>query len=111
MAENVSHTGEVVVVPAPANVNSGQFIVVGNLRGVAQSSAASGVNVAVITRGDAVLTKPNAASTSFAAGANIHWDATNATTTISSTSNAKIGVALAAATNTQTTARVFFFPQ
>ena len=44
--------------------------------------------------------------TSAAAGANIHWDATNAKTTISATSNLKIGVAAVTSTNTATTVRV-----
>ena len=47
-----------------------------------------------------------AASTSAAAGANIHWDATNSRTTISATSNLKIGVAAVVSTNTATTVRV-----
>lgn len=102
--------GDTVTVPAPANVNSGQLVVVGNLRGVAHSSALSAANVAILTRGVVTLPKVNAVSTSFAAGANVHWDATNSVTTVSATSNAKVGVAMAAASNTDVTVKVFLFP-
>lgn len=110
MPENMYTGGDVVTVAAPANVNSGQFVVVGNIRGVAQVSALSAANVALQLRGEALLPKPNAVSTSFAAGANVHWDATNAVCTGSATSNAKIGAAVLAASNTDTTVRVIFQP-
>jgi predicted RecA/RadA family phage recombinase len=111
MAETYFNDGMAVTVPAPANVNSGQFVVVGNIRGIAQASAASAASVAIVTRGEALLPKPNAVSTSMAVGANVHWDATNSVITASATSNAKVGVVTAAVTNTAVTARVFFFPQ
>lgn len=110
MAENIYADGSVVTIAAPANVNSGQFVVVGNIRGVALTSALSGANVALVTRGEGLLPKPNAVSTSFAAGANVHWDATNAVLTGSATSNAKVGTAVLAASNTDTTVRVLFQP-
>lgn len=111
MAENVFQGGDVVTLPAPSNVNSGQFVVVGNLRGVAQASALSAASVAMVLRGVADLPKANAASTSQAAGTNVHWDATNSVTTTSATSNAKVGVAMATTTNTAVLVRVFYFPQ
>lgn len=111
MAENIYTNGDTATLVAPANVNSGQFVVVGNLRGVALTSATSGGNVACQMRGEATLPKPNAASTAFAAGANVHWDATNAVVTGSATSNAKVGAAIAAASNTDTSVRVYFYPE
>lgn len=111
MAENVLQGGDVVPLPAPANVNAGQFIVVGNLRGVAQSTTLSALPVAVVLRGVADLPKSNAVSTSQLAGSNVHWDATNAITTTSATSNAKIGVATVTSTNAAATVRVYYFAQ
>lgn len=103
---NFVQPGDVCRVTAPYAVNSGQGVKVGQLFGVATANAVSAANVEVQTVGVFDLSKPNAVSTSVAAGANVHWDDTNVTTTISSTSNLKIGVALAAAGNTDTTVRV-----
>ena len=103
---NFVQPGDVVRVTAPYAVNSGQGVKVNNVFGVATASAVSAANVEVMTVGVFDLSKPNAVSTSVAAGANVHWDDTNVTTTISASSNLKIGVALAAAGNTDTTVRV-----
>lgn len=103
---NFVQPGDVVRVTAPYNVNSGQGVKVGSLFGVATASATNAANVEIMTVGVFDLSKPNAVSTSVAAGANVHWDDTNVTTTISATSNLRLGVAVAAAGNTDTTVRV-----
>jgi predicted RecA/RadA family phage recombinase len=107
MAENILNSGQIVTVPAPAAVTTGQLVVVGvNMFGIAMANAASAASVALYTGGVVDLRKLNGASTSAVAGANAHWDATNSNVTISATSNLKIGVFAAAAANTDTTARL-----
>jgi predicted RecA/RadA family phage recombinase len=107
MAENILNSGQIVTVPAPAAVTSGQLVVVGtNLFGIAMANAASAANVALYTGGLVDLRKLNGASTSAAVGANAHWDSTNSNVTISATSNLKIGVFAAVAANADTTARL-----
>jgi predicted RecA/RadA family phage recombinase len=106
MTTGYIHDGSVVTVAAPAAKNSGEGVLLGNLFGVAIANASSGANVAVATTGVHAIRKLNGASTSFAAGANVHWDNTNANCTVSATSNLKIGVAVAAAANTDTTVQV-----
>jgi predicted RecA/RadA family phage recombinase len=106
MARNLIQEGDVLTLVAPAAVNSGQLVVVNQMFGVANHSAVSAANVECTIGGVWDLPKANAVSTSAAAGANIHWDATNARTTISASSNLKIGVAAVTSTNTATTVRV-----
>src|SRR5688572_5039714 len=106
MATNYIQDGHAPQLAAPYPVNSGQFVIINTMFGVAQTNALSAANVAVVMGGVWDLPKVNAASTAVAQGAPVYWDATNSVTTISATSNTKIGVALAAATNTATTVRV-----
>jgi predicted RecA/RadA family phage recombinase len=106
MATNVVQEGRVITLTAPATVNSGDLVVVNMAFGVANHDAASAANVECTTGVICDLPKANAVSTSAAQGANIHWDATNSRTTISSTNNLKIGVAAVTSTNTNTLVRV-----
>lgn len=106
MARNMIQDGKVMSLAAGAAVNSGDLVVVNQMFGVANYSINAAGNVECTMGGVFDLPKVNAASTSAAAGANIHWDATNAKTTISATSNLKIGVAAVTSTNTATTVRV-----
>ncbi len=103
---NYVQPGDVVRVVAPYAVNAGGGVKVGQIFGVATVTAASAANVEVQRTGIVTLTKANAVSTSAAQGANIHWDDTNVITTISATSNLKIGVAAEAVGNTATTVKV-----
>lgn len=106
MATNILDDGEQVDVTLAANANSGQLVVAGQMFGVALISGVTGDRVPLATGVRATLPKMNAASNSFAVGANVHWDATNAVVTQSATSNLRIGVATAAAANTDATATV-----
>lgn len=106
MAKNILDTGERVTVTLAANAVSGALVVQGVMFGVAAISGVTGESVPLITGVRCTLPKMNAASNSFAVGANVHWDATNAVVTQSATSNLKIGVATAAAANTDATATV-----
>lgn len=107
---NYVHDGERMTVVAPANGNAGDLVVVGQMFGVAVTSPVSGSNVVIRTGGVATLRKLNGASTSYAQGANLFWDATNSNVTISATSNTRLGVAAVAAGNTDIIATVRLNP-
>lgn len=107
MASNYVQDGDRILVTAPSGgVVRGKVVVISNLYGVALDNAVSGANVVLKTNGVFDVTKISGASTSFAVGANVHWDTTNAQATVSATSNTKVGVAVAAAANADTTVRV-----
>ncbi len=106
MATNLTQDGKRITVTAPAIRNSGEGVLVGNLFGVAITNAASAAALPIATEGVFAIRKITGASTSFAQGANVHWDNTNSNCTVSATSNLKIGVAVAAAGNTDTTVQV-----
>lgn len=111
MAANIAQDpGLRMTVVAPAAVTSGGLVVVGNAFGIAIANAASAANVAIAVGATASVRKLNGASTSFAQGANVHWDATNSNCTVSATSNTKIGVAADAASNADTTVTVRLNP-
>lgn len=99
MTTGYVHDGSVIPVVAPAAKNSGEGVKVGNIFGVALTNAASAANLSISTAGLHSIRKLNGASSSFAQGANVHWDDTNANCTVSATSNLKIGTAVAAASN------------
>lgn len=106
MTTGYAYDGSAVPVVAPAAKNSGEGVKVGNLFGVAITNAASAANLAISTVGVHSIRKLSGASSSFAQGANVHWDDTNANCTVSATSNLKIGVAVAAAANDAVTVDV-----
>jgi predicted RecA/RadA family phage recombinase len=111
MAENITLPAlRRLTVVAPANVNSGDVVIVNRMFGIAMASAASAANVVIASGGTATVRKLNGASTSQAAGTNVHWDATNSNATTSATSNLLIGVAAAAAANADTTISVHMNP-
>ncbi|SDE33999.1 DUF2190 family protein [Rhodobacter capsulatus] len=95
--KNYLHSGDVLSVPTPAAVSSGGVVIVGQIKGIAVTDAASGALVAVQTRG--VFTLPKEAALAVTLGAAIYWDATPgpgvATTTASG--NPALGFATAAA--------------
>lgn len=110
MAENILGAGQRITVVAPAAVTSGQFLNVGNIFGIALANAASAAPVAIATGVECQLRKLNGASSSYAAGALLYWDATNSNVTISATSNRLIGLSVTAASNTDTVATVRLNP-
>lgn len=111
MATNKVNNGDVLTVVAPHAVVSGRVVVVGtNLFGVALANAASAENVALHIGGTWTLPKPNAVSTSAAAGASAFWDNANSQVTLSATSNTRIGHFAAAVGNTDTTCNVRLNP-
>lgn len=74
--------GNVITMTAPADVASGEGVVVGGLFGVATSAALSGADVELLTQG--VVNLPKAVG-SIGAGVLLYWDnsAKRATTTAS----------------------------
>ena len=111
MATNFVREGDVFEVEAPSGgLTAGNVYVAGQAFGVVLASAASGATTQCKVGGVWDVTKLNAASMSMAVGANVHWDATNAQATTSATTNTKIGVAVAAAGNTDATVRVRLNP-
>ena len=109
MATNYVQEGDNVTVVAPFAAVRGRFIVVNattGFGGVALDNADSAANVVLATRGVFTFSKVNAVSTSGLAGGFVYWDNTNSQVTISATSNTKIGVALAAFSNTATSVTV-----
>lgn len=86
--------GDKVVVAAPRALTSGEGALVGSMFGVAQSAAASGADVVLVTTGVVDITKVG--SQAWTVGAKIYWDNTNFRCTTTATSNTLVGVALAA---------------
>lgn len=93
--KNYIQPGNVVRVPAPANVASGDGVLVGTLFGVAAFSALSGAEVEIKTTG--VFELPKTSEQAWTAGAAIYWDGANKVCTTAGAGNRQIGTALAAA--------------
>jgi predicted RecA/RadA family phage recombinase len=89
--KNFVQPGEIITVDAPANVSSGDFVVVGKLAGVAATDAASGDDLEIATRG--VFELP---ITGLSQGDPVYWDVTPGALTGTATDNFRVGVAVAA---------------
>lgn len=92
--KNFVAVGNILTLPAPAALASGQGALIGSIFGVAQNAAASGEDVAILVTG--VFELPKAASQAWTVGAKVYWDnaAKNTTTTVAG--NTLIGVAVKA---------------
>lgn len=97
MAKNYHQRGDVVTVTAPADVSSGDGVLVGALFGIAQFDAKSGEDVEISCVG--VYTLPKTSAQAWAQGAKIYWDGTKCTTADGSGSNTLVGRALKVAAN------------
>lgn len=102
--KNYIQEGNLVTVPAPADVLSGAGVLVGSLFGIAVHDALSGADVLVQTAGVVEIAKTSAQA--WTVGALIYWDNTAKLATSVSTSNKLIGVAVAAAANPSATGTV-----
>ncbi len=92
---NYLQSGEHIVLPAPADVSSGQLVIVGNLVGVAAADAANGALVTLAMEG--VYTLPKLTTAVLAAGAAVSWDAINHRCDAPGTGKYLIGLAVEAA--------------
>src|SRR5579885_2814703 len=92
--KNFVQDGEIVVVPAPYALASGQGAKVGQLFGVAVADAAQNADVPLKTCG--VFDLPKVGSQAWTVGALVYWDDTNKRCTTVATGNLLIGAAVAA---------------
>lgn len=95
--KNYISPGDVVTVPAPAAVSSGDGVLVGGLFGVAATDAGSGDPVDIKTRG--VFSLPKTSAQAWTVGAAVYWDADDKVATTTSTNNTLIGKAVEVAAN------------
>lgn len=95
MAKNFIQPGDTISIPAPTAVQSGQPVIAGDIRGIAQGDATSGSQVDVATSG--VWTLPKVAADAFTLGAPVYWNSTSKLATATASGNTKLGVAVEAA--------------
>lgn len=101
--KNYISTGDIIEVTAPANVKSGDIVVVGQLAGIAVADATSGAKVNIKTSGVFDVAKTSAQA--WAAGAKIYATSAGVATT-SATDNVPLGHAIAGAANPSATGLV-----
>ncbi len=85
---NMVKEGNVITMAAPANVTSGEGVVVGGLFGVATATVLSGADVELLVEG--VVSLPKAAG-SISPGVLLYWDNTNKRATTTASGNRPIG--------------------
>lgn len=103
--KNYIQEGRMITVAAPAGgVASGDGVVIGALFGIASKTAAEGETVTIATTG--VFDLPKLASAVIAAGDKISWDDTAKQVNVPGPGRFPIGIAIEAAGNGVTTARV-----
>lgn len=101
MATNFVQEGRFLTVTAPAAVESGDFVKVGSIFGVAVDDAASGASVVLDTQG--VHTLPAASAVVIAVGDPLYWDVADGNFNKTGSSNWYVGVAAGASGNGVTT--------
>lgn len=104
MATNYIQPGKVLDLTAPYQRNKGEGAVIGNLFGVALSTVANGAVGQFAIEGCWTLAKATGAG--WTQGQILYWDNTNKNVTGTSTSNYRIGCAIAAAASGDTTGQV-----
>ncbi|MGX7741549.1 DUF2190 family protein [Rhodopseudomonas parapalustris] len=73
--KNFVQSGDLITVPAPADVKSGDGVQVGSLFGIAAADAASGADVVLNTEG--IYTLPKTSAQAWTRGVPVFWDAEN----------------------------------
>ena len=86
---NYIQPGKTITVPAPADVKSGDLVVVGDLFGVAEFSAAEGDPVEIATEG--VYELPKVEAQAWTVGAKVFYVAADKVLTTDETDNLFIG--------------------
>ncbi|MGY0713128.1 DUF2190 family protein [Azospirillum argentinense] len=105
MAKNFVQVGNTITATAPSGgVVSGGGVLIGNLFGIAAVSAAAGGEFELVTEG--VFDLPKLGADTIDQMQRVYWDATNKRITETATGNYPVGVAILAAGNGATTARV-----
>lgn len=95
--KNHVQAGINLTLPAPADVVSGELVVIGSIFGVAAGDALSGADVDVVTQG--VFELPKVSALAIAIGDVVYYDSATKLVNKTSSGNTKIGVAVTAATN------------
>lgn len=93
---NFIQTGDIIEVTAPADVSSGDLVIVGKLAGVAVADAVNGAPVNIKTSG--VFELPKTSAQAWTVGASIYATSAGLATT-TATDNTLIGHAVGAAAN------------
>lgn len=101
---NYVQTGTMLTVPAPADVNSGGGVIVGQIFGIASTNAETGDDVAIATQG--VFELPKVAADDFSIGEAAYWDEAEGLVTVTATDNVAIGVAVSVAAADTASVRV-----
>lgn len=104
MAKNYIQDDDILSLPAPSAVTSGDGVLFGVLFAVALVTLASGEVGSFRTEG--VFSLPKASAQAWTIGAKIYWDDTNKVCTTTATSNTLIGAAVAVAENPSSTGAV-----
>jgi len=102
--KNYIQPGENIEIIAAADIESGDFVVVGALSGVAQHDAATGEALTLARRGG--FTVPKTSAQTWTQGDRIYWDAAEEECTTVADGNLLIGGALADAANPSSTGDV-----
>lgn len=95
--KNYRGPADTVEVTAPADVNSGDGVLVGKLFGVAAFSAKAGQRVNISCSG--IFTLPKTSAQAWTEGAVLYWDGAKLTTADNAGANTKVGYAAAVAAN------------
>lgn len=95
--KNYIQSGDTITVPAPADVKSGDLVVVGELFGTAEFSAAAGDPVEITTKG--VFALPKVPAQAWTVGVKLYYVAADKQLTTTATGNTFIGHAVEAAGN------------
>jgi predicted RecA/RadA family phage recombinase len=105
MATNFVQPGSTITVAAPTGgVTSGEGVRIGNLFGVALSTAAQGMPVEIATEGVFVLPKTSALAIDV--GDIVYWNAANGVVNKTPSSQPVVGIAVSDAVNPSPTVRV-----
>ena len=94
---NFVQNGVNLTLPAPADVASGDVVVIGSIFGIAAGDAVSGSDVDLVTEG--VFNLPKVSALAIAIGDVIYYDAGTGLVNKTSSGNTRIGVAVTAAAN------------
>ncbi|SMD18505.1 DUF2190 family protein [Rhizobium sp. RU36D] len=96
--KNFVQPGCNITVPAPSGGTvSGKICVIGSLIGIASTTAAQGVDVALVTEG--VFRYAKTSALAIAVGDKLYYDATNNLLNKTASGNTLVGTAVAAAAN------------
>ena len=103
MAKNYVQEGDIVTVPAPADVTSGKLVVIGSLIGITQKAALSGQPMPLLTNGVNSYAKTSALA--IAVGDKVYYDAANDLLNKTDVGNTLVGIAVEAAANPSATVK------